>query len=56
MKWDIYVIILWSKVFRSGLSKFCGRQPLKNLLSTLLSTLSHICILLYPIKEVESEC
>ena len=23
--------ILWDKVFKSGLSKFCGRQPLKNL-------------------------
>ena len=21
----------WAKVFKSGLSKFCGRQPLKNL-------------------------
>ena len=21
----------WDKVFKSGLSKFCGRQPLKNL-------------------------
>ena len=20
----------WNKVFNSGLSKFCGRQPLKN--------------------------
>ena len=22
---------IWDKVFKSGLSKFCGRQPLKNL-------------------------
>ena len=22
--------IIWNKVFKSGLSKFCGRQPLKN--------------------------
>ena len=21
----------WDEVFKSGLSKFCGRQPLKNL-------------------------
>ena len=25
-----YVTIKWDKVFKSGLSKFCGRQPLKN--------------------------
>ena len=31
----------WDKVFKSG--KFCGRQPLKNLLSPLLNTLSQIC-------------
>ena len=23
----------WDKVFQSGLSKFCGRQPLKNYLA-----------------------
>ena len=47
--------IIWDKKFKSGLSKFCGRQPLKanfksffkgclpqNLLSPLLNTLSHI--------------
>ena len=33
---------IWGKIFKSGLSKFCGRQPLKNLLSPLLNTLSHI--------------
>ena len=22
---------IWDKVFKGGLSKFCGRQPLKNL-------------------------
>ena len=22
---------MWDKVFKSGLSKLCGRQPLKNL-------------------------
>ena len=36
--------IIWRKVFKSGLSKFCGRQPLKNLLSPLLNTLSHMCL------------
>ena len=30
------------KVFNSGLSKFCGRHPLKNLLSPLLNTFFHI--------------
>ena len=29
----------WDKVFKSGLRKFCGRQPLKNVLSLLLNTL-----------------
>ena len=45
---------IWDKVFKSGLSKFCGTQPSikmvcfkgyglpKNLLSPLLNTLSHI--------------
>ena len=36
----------WDKVFESGLSKSCGRQPLKNLHSPLLKTLSNKCILL----------
>ena len=29
-------------VFKSGLRIFCGRQPLKNFLSPLSDTLSHI--------------
>ena len=29
------------KVFKSGLSKFCGRQPIKNLLSPLLNTMPY---------------
>ena len=33
---------IWDKVFKSGLSKFYGKQPLKNLLSPLLNTLSHL--------------
>ena len=33
---------IWNRVFSSGLSKFCGRQPLKNVLSALMNTLSHI--------------
>ena len=32
----------WAKVLKSGLSKFCRRQPLKNLLSPLLNTLSQL--------------
>ena len=32
----------WDKVFKSGLNNFCGRQPLKNLLSPLLNTLSQM--------------
>ena len=39
---NIYNYHMWDKVFKSGLSKFYGRQPLKNLLSPLLNTLSHI--------------
>ena len=31
----------WGKVFENG-SKFCGRQPLNNLISPLLNTLSQI--------------
>ena len=34
----------WGKVCKSGLCKFCGRQPLKNLLSPFLNTLSHMLI------------
>ena len=26
-----YEHYIWDKVFKRGLSKFCGRQPLKNL-------------------------
>ena len=37
-------IDIWDKVFKNGLSKFCGRQPLKKLLSPLLS---HMCVNLY---------
>ena len=40
----LYQSFIWDKVFKSGLSKFCGRQPLKNLLSPLLNTLSHLII------------
>ena len=32
----------WDKAFKSNLSKFYGRQPLKNLLSLLLNTVSNI--------------
>ena len=30
----------WDKVFKSGLSKFCGRQPLKNVPSPPLNFVS----------------
>ena len=37
---------IWEKVFKSGLSKFCGRQPLKIFngygLLPLLNILSHV--------------
>ena len=36
--------VKWDKVLKSGLSKFCGRQPLKNLLSRFLNTLPQICL------------
>ena len=42
-------MVLWDKVFKSGLSEFCelglglGYLP-KNLLNQLLNTLSHTCI------------
>ena len=42
-------MVLWDKVFKSGLSEFCelglglGCLP-KNLLNQLLNTLSHTCI------------
>ena len=34
-------VVTWDKVFKSGPGKFCGRHPLKNLLSPLLNTLCH---------------
>ena len=28
---DVFMVeVIWDKAFKSGLSKFCGRQPLKN--------------------------
>ena len=56
-KYASVIYNIWDKVFKNGLSKFCGRQPLnfpfkffkaclpQNLLSPLLNTLSHIFIL-----------
>ena len=29
---DDTIELLWGKVFKNGPSKYCGRQPLKNLL------------------------
>ena len=34
----------WEKVLKSGLSKFCGGQSLKNLLSPLLNTLPYFTL------------
>ena len=34
--------IIWDKVFKSGLNKFCGRQPLKILKSPVLNTLPYM--------------
>ena len=34
-------MIIWYKVCKSRLSKICGRQLLKNLISPLLNILSH---------------
>ena len=34
---NIWKLFKWDKVFKGGLSKFCGRQPLKNLLSLFLN-------------------
>ena len=38
--------LIWDKAFKSGLSEFCGRQPLKNLkgYGLLKHTLSHLWI------------
>ena len=41
---NITPINIWGKVFKNGLNKFCGRQPLKNLLSPLVNTLSHVSL------------
>ena len=37
----------WDKIFKNELSKFCGRQPSKNLLSPLLNTLSQLLMKFY---------
>ena len=34
--------IKWNKVFKNGLSKICGRQPLRNSFSPLLNPLPQI--------------
>ena len=39
---NLISVNIGGKVFKSGLTKFCGRQRLVNLLSPLLNTLSHI--------------
>ena len=49
---------IWDKVFKNGLSKICGRQPLKNLkeydlLGPFLNTLSHMIYLLQCLVSCE---
>ena len=51
-QFNITINTVWDKIFKSGLSKVCGRQLLKiwgdmdcllqNLLSLLFNTLSHL--------------
>ena len=40
--YDLSMTFIMGKVFKNGPSKICGRQPLKNLLSPLLNTLSYL--------------
>ena len=50
MKYDesLYLLLTWNKVFKSGPSKICGRQPLKNLKGYM------VCLSkLYPFKFVK---
>ena len=35
----VHHLIKWVKVFKSGLSKICGRQPLKNFTWSILEYL-----------------
>ena len=44
LKLQILFRHLGQSIQKSRLSKFCGRQPLKNLLSPLLNTLSHLML------------
>ena len=44
---------IWDKVCKSGLNKFCGRQPLKNLPSPLLNILSHLFSLTFFTENVQ---
>ena len=58
--------VIWDKVFKSGLSTFCGRQPLnveadkffkcclpQNLLSPLLNALSHLSCLIFNVADIQ---
>ena len=40
--YDLSMTFILGKVFKNEPSKICGRQPLKNLLSPLLNTLSYL--------------
>ena len=43
---------IWDKVFKSGLSKFCGRQPFKNLKGyDLLSVCQFVLLLPFEIFD-----
>ena len=46
----------WVKVFKNGLSKICGRYPLKILLDPFLNTLTQIlCIILETLTEQKNQ-
>ena len=45
----------WAKVFKSGLSKFCGRQSLKNLLTPLLNNLFRLKLLNLKTTSIRSQ-
>ena len=44
--------IIWDKVLKNGLSKICGRQPLKILLGPFLNTLSHLVMKLNQLIDI----
>ena len=45
----------WAEISKSGLSKYCERQPLKNLLSPLLNNLFRLKLLNLEIASNRSQ-